>query len=788
MKKIVLIILVIAVHLTSFSQDDYTQTIRGTVTDKVTEAPLVGVNVVVTDLEEPVGTSTGANGEFVIPDVPVGRHNLKFSYIGYKPKVVSNQLVKSGKQLAVEVKLEERVEELDEVVVKGYEKDQPKNDMAMVSARSFTVEETERYAGSLGDPARMVQNYAGVVASGDKRNDIIIRGNSPTGLLWRLNGVNIPNPNHFGALGSTGGPVSILNNNLLKNSDFFTGAFPAEYGNATSGVFDLEMRSGNPNKREYVGQVGFNGFELGAEGPFSKDSSRATYLVNFRYSTLEVMSELGFDVAGEAIPQYKDLSFKIDVPTENAGNFSLFGIGGLSYIEFLDADSDSSAYSYSTVPGTDTYNGSDMGAIGLTHSYFFDNNTQIKTSFSLSGKRVETRVDTTDVAENSDKLFYHENNKQYTYSFSSKFIKKFNAKNNISAGIIWDNHNINYSDSTRTGADSFEKLLQVDKNNLHLFQSYAQWQHNFSDRLTLYTGLHHQYFSQTDEHSLEPRASFRWNIADNKSFNLGYGMHHQTQPLFIYFVQTELDDGSYVQTNRDLGFSQSSHYVASYKHSFTRNLRLKAEAYYQDLSDIPVDEKSSYFSMVNYGALFHQQRRDSLVNEGTGKNYGIELTFEKFLSDGYYFLVTSSLYESKYTPSDGEERNTAFNSNYMLNVLGGYEWDINERMRLALDLKFLATGGKRNKAIDLQASRQKGETVYDPDEMYQDRLKDYMRLDGRLSFKLNGENMSQEWALDIQNVTDEKNVFVKEFSEAKGNIITKYQRRFFPMMLYRINF
>lgn len=787
MKQFVFVISFLLLSLSSFSQDELTQSIRGTVQDKVTGSPLVGVNVVVADLEKPIGGSTDAHGEFVLKNVPVGRHTLKFSYVGYKPLILRNQLLKSGKQLALDVTMEERVEKLEEVIVKGYEKDRPKDEMAMVSARSFTVEETERYAGSLGDPARMVQNYAGVVASGDARNDIIIRGNSPTGLLWRLNGVNIPNPNHFGAMGSTGGPVSILNNNLLQNSDFFTGAFPAEYGNAISGAFDLEMRSGNPNKREYVGQVGFNGFEVGVEGPFSKNS-RATYLANFRYSTLEVMNELGFDVAGQAIPQYKDLSFKVDLPTKNAGKFSLFGIGGLSYIEFLDANRDSANYSYSTRAGTDTYNGSDMGAVGLTHSYFFDENTQLQTSLSLTGKAVETIVDTASVGEEQKKLFYHEHNKQYTYGVSAKFIKKFSAKDNLSAGFTWDSHNINYSDSARKEDDTFIRLLQIEQSNIQLLQSFAQWQHNFSDRLTFYAGLHHQYFSQTKEHAIEPRASIRWNMTNKQSLTLGYGLHHQTQPLFMYYVQTEVDNGNYLQTNRNLDFTESHHYVLAYDHSFTSNLRMKAEAYYQDLNDIPVTEYPSYFSMANYGALFHQQRVDSLTNGGTGKNYGIELTLEKFLSNGYYFLLTSSLYESKYTASDGVERNTIFNGNYMVNALGGYEWEINDRMRLALNLKFMAAGGKREKAIDLQASRRRDQVVYDADEIYEDRLPGYMRLDGRLSFKLNGKKMTQEWALDIRNLTDEKNVFVREFDEETGQIETKYQQRFFPMMLYRINF
>jgi hypothetical protein len=178
---------------------------------------------------------------------------------------------------------------LDDVTVRpDIRKDQAINEMAVVSARSFTIDETERYAGSLGDPSRMAANFAGVTSVSDQRNDIVIRGNSPLGLLWRLEGLEIPNPNHFGSIGTTGGPISMLNINHLTNSDFYTGAFPAEYGNALAGAFDIRMRNGNNQKHEFMGQMGFNGFELGAEGPFSSNS-QASYMANFRYSTLEVL-------------------------------------------------------------------------------------------------------------------------------------------------------------------------------------------------------------------------------------------------------------------------------------------------------------------------------------------------------------------------------------------------------------------------------------------------------------------------------------------------------------------
>ncbi len=214
------------------------------------------------------------------------------------------------------------------------------NDLAVVSARSFNVDDTKRYAGALGDPSRMAANFAGVVGGNDSRNDIVVRGNSPTGMLWQLEGLNIPNPNHFGALVSTGGPVSILNNNNLDKSDFMTSAFPAQYGNATAGVFDLKLRDGNNQKREFMGQVGFNGFEFGAEGPFSK-TSKASYILNYRYSTLAIFQALGIEFGtGSNTPLYQDLNFKVSVPLSKKSKLIAFGIGGSSEVDLLGSEAD----------------------------------------------------------------------------------------------------------------------------------------------------------------------------------------------------------------------------------------------------------------------------------------------------------------------------------------------------------------------------------------------------------------------------------------------------------------
>jgi hypothetical protein len=315
-----------------------TQTIKGTIYDKQSQVPLPGVVVQVLNTNPVLNATSNEKGEFKISNVPIGRWQIKIQLIGYKEKYIT-VILNSGKESISVVELEEHVIQGEEVeVIAEQDKTKTNNKMSTVSSRVFSAEEAARYAGSRNDPARMAANFAGVSGANDSRNDIIIRGNSPLGILWRLNGLDIPNPNHFGNAGSTGGPISILNNNTLDNSDFMSGAFAADYGNATSGVFDLKMRQGNTEKFEFLGQVGFNGFELGAEGPLNKKKN-ASFLLNYRYSTLSVFNALNMDFGtGDAIPQYQDITFKTDFATNKFGKFSFWGIGGISYIALLESN------------------------------------------------------------------------------------------------------------------------------------------------------------------------------------------------------------------------------------------------------------------------------------------------------------------------------------------------------------------------------------------------------------------------------------------------------------------
>jgi hypothetical protein len=768
----------------SFGQGPY-QTLRGRVLDAYTEMPLPGATIIIAGTDPIKGTSADANGEFRIENLPLGRLNIRASMMGYQPTALNNLLLVAGRELVIDIKLEEQVYTLEEMVVRPeIRKDQPLNEMAMVSARSFTVDETERYAGSLGDPSRMAANFAGVTSVSDQRNDIIIRGNSPLGLIWRLEGVDIPNPNHFGSLGSTGGPISMLNNNLLANSDFYTGAFPAEFGNALAGAFDLRMRNGNNQRHEFMGQVGFNGFEMGAEGPLT-DNSQASYLANFRYSTLEVLHAAGMNFGtGAAIPRYKDLSFKLNFPVER-GRLSVFGLGGVNTIAMLDSKEDDAQFGFS---GTDLYYDNSMGVIGINHVHFLSDNARLSTTVSASG--IDGSSEIFDLSFSMDKPMIVERLWEVKYTFSSKYSHRFSSRNYLNAGVVYDFYDVSYNGKYfHKDNDQYQHYLN-NAGEMSYARAYAEWRHRFTDELSITSGLHSSYLLLNNSYALEPRMGMKWEFVPGQSVNFGAGLHSQTQLKALYFGQRLVDtlNLTYEMTNKNLDLTRSLHMVAGYERLLGQGHRLKAEAYYQYLYNVPVAWRRPEFSLLSQGGGYGFMTYDNMQNTGTGENKGIELTLEKFLHKGFYYLVTASVFDAGYRGYDGKWRNSAFNNNFVFNALSGYEWQLGRKSLLSVDLKMVYAGGTRYLPIDAGRSAADDGVRYHWDRAFEERFPDYFRLNGRVTFRLNGRSVNQEWALDLQNITNHQNIFMQNWNTQSKEISTAYQMGFMPMMTYRIYF
>lgn len=789
MKNLIILIaaLFLGLSFTQAQKATLTQTIKGVVIDQQSGNPLRNATLVVEGSIPAISSNTDSQGVFKLMGVPIGRQNIRTTLVGYENANSANIEVTSSKEVVLEIKLKEKISLLKEVVVtSGKQKNRALNEAAVVSARQLSMDEAVRYSGTRNDPSRMAQNFAGVSGTNDARNDIVIRGNSPTGVLWRMDGIDIPNPNHFGTLGSTGGPVTILNTNMLKNSDFITSAFPAQYGNALAGVFDLRMRNGNNEKYEYLGQMGFNGFEFGAEGPFSKNS-KSSFLVNYRYSLVAAIQKLGLNVGtGSATPYYQDASFKLHFVTKKSGTIDIFGLGGESHINF-PPDSSDNLYTNNDGKLRNSNTKSLTGVIGATHTYFFNPRTSGKLTLAISAFQSKYNEEIIETGK-PDKPAYVVLNKQTKISIGYNFNQKINAQNQISAGLLTDVNLLNLQKEYLPNGSTVLTTLTNAQNTATLTRGFGNWMHRFNNQLSTNLGVYAQWFSLNNSVAVEPRWNLKYQFQPNQSLSLGAGMHSQTQPLDVYFYQSTNGAGQTVLSNKDLGFVRSLHGVMGYDINFSSNLRFKTEVYAQYIYDAATESVPSSFSMLNAGAGFAFPEKFYLQNKGKGTNYGVEFTLEKFLNKGFYYLVTGSLFESKYKGSDQVLRNTAFNSNYVFNLLGGKEWKLSKLNSFGIDTKFAIAGGQRYTPFDIPASQAAGFVIYQEDKAFSLQNDTYLRWDLKFSFTRNGPKATQKWYIDFQNLTNHKNIFVRTLNPSTGQIKEINQIGFFPNINYQITF
>lgn len=761
-----------------------TQNIRGVVIDKLSQTPVAGASVQIVSIVK--GSYTDSLGQFTLSNLPPDRYDILISSIGYKNALIPNVVLTSGKEVILDVQLEENFKQIKEVLIKSNNKGSSINKLASVSARTFSMEEVNRYAGGRSDPARLVANFAGVSAPDDSRNDIVIRGNSPVGVLWRIDGMNVTNPNHFASVGTTGGAVSALNTNLLKSSDFFTSAFPAEYGNANAGVFDLGFRNGNNKKRETTLQAGvITGLEATTEGPFSKKSD-ASYLVSYRYALAGVAQKLGVNIGTTATPTYQDLSFKLNSGKTTYGTFSLFGILATSSINIGGGNSNTL---YGN--GNQVDFASKIGILGLNHHIQLNKKSYINSTLGINyssnnqtGYDVDRPTNTSFIREKSDVA-------KTSYTFSSTYNSKINSRLFIKAGIQDELIGLNLFYQTKQRIFDDYKTNWDYSSSTNLVQAFVHAKYAINQQLTLNAGLHSQLFLLNSSKSVEPRLGLIYNATTKSSFNVGYGLHAQMQPINVYFLQSQDVNGNTVYNNKNLDFTKSHHVVLGYNIQPATDWRIKTEAYYQSIFSVPITAYSSSYSMLNTGSTFKPEFQDSLVNKGTGKNYGVELTIEKFFSKGYYGLFTSTIYKSLYTGSDGIERNTAFNGRYVMNLLAGKEWKIGQakRNKLSADVKCTYAGGRAYTPIDVAASNIIGREIL-MSEAYSSYYNNYYRIDIKASYTLNSgkHRVSHTLSLDLQNITNHKNVFSQSYDIRNQGISTTYQLGFFPNVVYKLQF
>lgn len=765
---------------TSAISQQFTQVVRGTVIDQVSENPIPGAKVMVVNTDPAIRTLTDGNGIFRMEKVPVGRQTIVVSYMGYKDVVLDGIVIDAGKESVLVIRLEEDIQTYEEVKVVG-KRDGPINEMSVVSTHTFSVEETQKYAASVNDPARMATSFAGVVGTQGTNNDISIRGNAPRGMIWRMEGVEIPNPNHFSSVGSSGGGISIINAQLLGTSDFSTGAFAAEYGNALSGVFDLSLRKGNNEKREYTIQAGMMGIDAAVEGPFKKGYN-GSYLVNYRYSTLGLLQHIV--PIGDAVTNFQDVSFNVFLPTKRIGNFGVFGFGGVSNNAWTPQEDTTLWADEPWLQYEGTFD-SNTGMSGLWHKIRFGENAFLKTNVALSGT-INRSFDDSIGYDFSKNRLYEESYLQQRFTVSTNYTLKLSARNNFKAGAIYNQIGYRFTESHRQDGTMYEAINESGSTSTA--QAFMQLSHKFSETFTLNAGVHYLHLFLNNTGSIEPRVSLQWKATQLQTISFAYGLHGQVQPLGAYFAKVEETPSIVTQPNKDLRMNKAHHVVLAHTFSFPNQHRLRTEIYYQYLYDIAVGAADdSTFSLLNseYGFA-----TTALESSGTGQNYGVEITFDRSLSNGLYYLIAGSLYESKYTALNGTEYNTRFNTNYTLSITAGKDWTLKnpeKRRTFGFNLKSVLVGGTRYTPYEMSALPG-GYPTQNFQRNYTESMPAFHRLDLRISLKRDYAKVTGTVSLDILNTLNRKNPGGQYFDPISGEIKRWYHPGILPVLSYRITF
>ena len=799
-----------------------TSTVSGTVLDSEALYPLPGAYVQISTLEGFM-TSTDMDGRFSFDDVPIGRHVVKLSFMGYESRTIDGVVLVSGRPVVLEVKMSESVFSIAAAEVTATQTGEVMNEMATVSARAFTVEETDRYAGSRGDPARMASNFAGVQGADDSRNDIVVRGNSPSGVLWRIEGVDLTNPNHFSVPGTGGGPVAIINNKTLANSDFFTAAFPAEFGNSTAAVFDLKLRNGNQDHWHGSAQLGFLGTEVLLEGPLNRDK-RSSLLVNYRYSTASIFSAVGIDIGTSAVPKYQDGSFKLFTPTKGGGSLSFWGIGGNSNVDILISNQVAPERNIYGDNDRDQYFRTGTGMMGLTHTQPLNSRSYIKTTLAVSRDRQDSNHDyvTRDLLITDIDTTYTniQTSPLMTYGFvkdrlalavhANHKLEPKTGTATLRMGLNTDLMMWSFQDSIRAFTDEPDSLgawgrrWDADMKGA-LIQPFIQLKRRPNEALTWTAGLHAMVDTRSGASSLfEPRLGMQWVSKGGTVWSAGSGLHSQIQSPYIYASATTTEvSGQLNMPNQELGFTRSIHNVIGVTRKLSDLWTLKMEVYHQHLFEIPVADLSTEwganngsYSLINAGGGFSRLFPDTLLNEGTGRNMGVEMTLSRAFREGWFMLLTASVFDAKYTGADDVSRNTDFNGKYSWNFLASKEWKLSPSLGLVTGLKATMAGGRWYGPVDDDASLAQREIIFIDKDRNTQQFDDYFRLDIKTNLTWNRPETTWELGIDFVNILGTENILKLTYAPDEMDqddpdyspVRQEYQLGFLPIFFLRIDF
>ena len=714
-------------------------------------------------------TKTDSLGKFSIEAPEAGRYLLFIEKSGFQ-NAEEEVLIISGKDIFIHFTLQERTTLLEAVAVTGV-KENP-----VSGSYTIPIEKALRMPANFFDPLRLVTILPGVSNGNDQANGISIRGYSPNGLLWRLQGLDIVNPNHLANAGTlsdrpvaNGGGVSMISSQVLDKSQFYYGTLPSNYGNALSGVMDMSLRKGNASKSEYTIQTGLVGLDFAAEGPF-KSGQRGSYLVNFRASTVGLLTKAGVDFGGEKINFY-DLSFNLNFDHRKGGSLSVFGFGGRSTNIFTarpEAEWETEKDRYDIDFYGNTF------ALGLRDDRHISTRLMLKSGMAVSGQLQERTARSATVPFAHTVFEKFESNRRLVSAFmilSVKNTENISSEHGTTLTISADQHLRSLIQTTSLSyvPPSFSGSVKGA-----IIQPYSSW--NFQlNNARLNVSARYLYFTFNGTGSFEPRTSLSFPVLKG-SLTLGYGITSQVQQTQLYLNPD----------NKNLPLTRSAQSSIEYLRTFANGIRVRSTLYYHQLNNVPVSGTGSPYSALNMMEEFLYMQ---LTPVGSGRNFGGEAMVEKRFENQFYLMGSGSLYRSTYGADLNHQLNSRFNGRYTATAAGGKEFNSSRKGQVfGIHTRFMAFGGQRQMQIDEAASIIAGTTIFDQSQGYNVILPGYKRLDLRLSWRKAKANSTRTVSLDIQNLAGIQNVAGYYFDTFKQKVMTRYQLGFIPVLTWRLDF
>ncbi|MBK7944878.1 MAG: carboxypeptidase regulatory-like domain-containing protein [Flavobacteriales bacterium] len=750
--------------------------VLGRVLDADTQQPLVGATVHIALSDTSQKTTTDSRGAFRFQMLPVGIHRVRAELVGYEPSSVPEVWARAGRSEDLTIALRRKPLELEAVEIRGDALDR----MRMIGTHTLSVEQTLRLPATFLDPARLASTRPGIATVNDQANHISVRGNGPAANAYLLEGAEIVCPNHLTNAGTasdlptlSGGGVTILSAQMLGPSRLLTGGFGAGYGNALGGILDMRLRRGSSERQGFTAQAGLLGIDLSAEGPIDS-AGRSTYLINYRYSTLGLLSALGVDLGDEAI-SFQDLSFHVAMPIGRA-SLSLFGLGGMSE-NVHAAKADTAEWEFDKDSEDIRYAGR-MGAAGLTFAMPLGSKTHWRSTVVISEN---------DQSRKSEG--FHGTGAIIARTSTALFERKITGITRVS-GRLGDN--VSYE----TGGSAMERT--VVKNLLFnetvsgwLLRPYASVRVALNARMRLETGIAYALYSANSTSAFEPRITTAYALGDRSALSVSIGQRSQLPAVQLYYVKP----ASNPWDNSAIGLQRMREVVLAFDHSLKPRARIHVEAYHQQRSMAASGDATRWIPPFNDDGSLSNAWDNPLVldlrSAGEGSNTGIECSYDRDFDRNRYLHVNAAAFRSTYADVDGRTHESRWSQGFLANLIVGREFESRNERRVrvwGVNARGVLAGGLKASPIDSTWSMFSGGTVHDPSRPFTEQLPLYHRIDLRVYLKRERTGRSGQCSLDLQNILNTRNEAYRYFDQRQGKVVAQEQLGLIPNLSYRIEF